>query len=84
MQPADPLGAQFCGRPFHALCEQVVFDQNGKTLNPSFVDYLMPTINIGFFSASDRGTELFCCMLLGRRVKPRQELDLARRGISEV
>ena len=29
-----------------ALCEQVVFDQNGKTMNPSFVDYLMPTINM--------------------------------------
>jgi CO/xanthine dehydrogenase Mo-binding subunit len=29
-----------------ALCEQVVFDQNGRTLNPSFVDYLMPTINM--------------------------------------
>ena len=29
-----------------ALCEQVVFDKNGRTLNPSFVDYLMPTINM--------------------------------------
>ena len=29
-----------------ALCEQVVFDNNGKTMNPSFVDYLMPTINM--------------------------------------
>src|SRR5438067_675755 len=29
-----------------ALCEQVVFDKNGKTMNPSFVDYLMPTINM--------------------------------------
>ncbi|HXG51706.1 MAG TPA: xanthine dehydrogenase family protein molybdopterin-binding subunit [candidate division Zixibacteria bacterium] len=29
-----------------ALCEQVVFDENGRTLNPSFVDYLMPTINM--------------------------------------
>jgi CO/xanthine dehydrogenase Mo-binding subunit len=29
-----------------ALCEQVVFDSNGKTMNPSFVDYLMPTINM--------------------------------------
>src|SRR3989338_2771896 len=29
-----------------ALCEQVVIDKNGRTLNPSFVDYLMPTINI--------------------------------------
>lgn len=29
-----------------ALCEQVVFDDNGKTLNPTFVDYLMPTINM--------------------------------------
>ena len=29
-----------------ALCEQVVFDQNGRTMNPSFVDYLMPTINM--------------------------------------
>ena len=29
-----------------ALCEQVVFDKEGKTLNPSFVDYLMPTINM--------------------------------------
>jgi CO/xanthine dehydrogenase Mo-binding subunit len=29
-----------------ALCEQVVFDPNGKTMNPSFVDYLMPTINM--------------------------------------
>jgi CO/xanthine dehydrogenase Mo-binding subunit len=29
-----------------ALCEQVVFDKDGKTMNPSFVDYLMPTINM--------------------------------------
>jgi CO/xanthine dehydrogenase Mo-binding subunit len=29
-----------------ALCEQVVFDHNGRTMNPSFVDYLMPTINM--------------------------------------
>jgi CO/xanthine dehydrogenase Mo-binding subunit len=29
-----------------ALCEQVVFDPNGRTMNPSFVDYLMPTINM--------------------------------------
>ena len=29
-----------------ALCEQVVFDKNGRTLNPSFVDYLMPTWNM--------------------------------------
>ncbi len=29
-----------------ALCEQVVFDKDGRTMNPSFVDYLMPTINI--------------------------------------
>ena len=29
-----------------ALCEQVVFDKNGRTMNPSFVDYLMPTINM--------------------------------------
>ena len=29
-----------------ALCEQVVIDKNGRTLNPSFVDYLMPTINM--------------------------------------
>jgi CO/xanthine dehydrogenase Mo-binding subunit len=29
-----------------ALCEQVVFDDKGKTLNPTFVDYLMPTINM--------------------------------------
>jgi CO/xanthine dehydrogenase Mo-binding subunit len=29
-----------------ALCEQVVFDDNGRTMNPSFVDYLMPTINM--------------------------------------
>jgi len=29
-----------------ALCEQVVFDENGRTLNPTFVDYLMPTINM--------------------------------------
>ena len=29
-----------------ALCEQVVFDKNGRTLNASFVDYLMPTINM--------------------------------------
>ena len=28
-----------------ALCEQVVFDKDGRTMNPSFVDYLMPTIN---------------------------------------
>ncbi len=29
-----------------ALCEQVVVDKNGRTMNPSFVDYLMPTINM--------------------------------------
>ncbi len=29
-----------------ALCEQVVVDHQGKTLNPTFVDYLMPTINM--------------------------------------
>jgi CO/xanthine dehydrogenase Mo-binding subunit len=29
-----------------ALCEQIVVDQNGRTMNPSFVDYLMPTINM--------------------------------------
>jgi len=29
-----------------ALCEEVVFDDNGRTMNPSFVDYLMPTINM--------------------------------------
>ncbi len=29
-----------------ALCEQVVIDKDGRTLNPSFVDYLMPTINM--------------------------------------
>jgi CO/xanthine dehydrogenase Mo-binding subunit len=29
-----------------ALCEQVVFDRHGRTMNPSFVDYLMPTINM--------------------------------------
>ncbi len=29
-----------------ALCEQVVVDDQGKTLNPTFVDYLMPTINM--------------------------------------
>ena len=29
-----------------ALCEQVVFDEKGRTMNPSFVDYLMPTINM--------------------------------------
>lgn len=29
-----------------ALCEQVVCDDNGRTMNPSFVDYLMPTINM--------------------------------------
>ena len=29
-----------------ALCEQVVFDDDGRTMNPSFVDYLMPTINM--------------------------------------
>jgi xanthine dehydrogenase molybdenum-binding subunit len=29
-----------------ALCEQVVFDNDGRTMNPSFVDYLMPTINM--------------------------------------
>jgi CO/xanthine dehydrogenase Mo-binding subunit len=29
-----------------ALCEQVVFDKKGRTMNPSFVDYLMPTINM--------------------------------------
>lgn len=29
-----------------ALCEQVLFDDKGKTLNPTFVDYLMPTWNM--------------------------------------
>lgn len=29
-----------------ALCEQVVHDSEGRTLNPTFVDYLMPTINM--------------------------------------
>ena len=29
-----------------ALCEQVVHDEQGRTLNPTFVDYLMPTINM--------------------------------------
>jgi CO/xanthine dehydrogenase Mo-binding subunit len=29
-----------------ALCEQVLFDDQGRTMNPSFVDYLMPTINM--------------------------------------
>jgi CO/xanthine dehydrogenase Mo-binding subunit len=29
-----------------ALCEQVVFDEQGRTRNPTFVDYLMPTINM--------------------------------------
>ncbi|MCZ6623047.1 MAG: xanthine dehydrogenase family protein molybdopterin-binding subunit [Deltaproteobacteria bacterium] len=29
-----------------ALCEQVVVDDEGRTLNPTFVDYLMPTINM--------------------------------------
>ena len=29
-----------------ALCEQVVVDKDGRTMNPSFVDYLMPTINM--------------------------------------
>ena len=29
-----------------ALCEQVVFDDKGRTMNPSFVDYLMPTLNM--------------------------------------
>jgi CO/xanthine dehydrogenase Mo-binding subunit len=29
-----------------ALCEQVVVDDQGRTLNPTFVDYLMPTINM--------------------------------------
>lgn len=29
-----------------ALCEQVVHDDLGRTLNPTFVDYLMPTINM--------------------------------------
>lgn len=29
-----------------ALCEQVVFDERGRTLNPTFVDYLMPTVNM--------------------------------------
>ena len=29
-----------------ALCEQVVFDNDARTMNPSFVDYLMPTINM--------------------------------------
>ena len=29
-----------------ALCEQVVHDEEGRTLNPTFVDYLMPTVNM--------------------------------------
>lgn len=29
-----------------ALCEQVRFDEKGKTLNSTFVDYLMPTLNM--------------------------------------
>ncbi|MBI2364055.1 MAG: xanthine dehydrogenase family protein molybdopterin-binding subunit [Deltaproteobacteria bacterium] len=29
-----------------ALCEQVIVDKDGRTMNPSFVDYLMPTINM--------------------------------------
>ncbi len=29
-----------------ALCEQFIFDENGRTINPTFVDYLMPTANI--------------------------------------
>ncbi len=29
-----------------ALCEEVVVDEQGKTLNATFVDYLMPTINM--------------------------------------
>jgi CO/xanthine dehydrogenase Mo-binding subunit len=29
-----------------ALCEQVVVDKDGRTMNASFVDYLMPTINM--------------------------------------
>ncbi len=29
-----------------ALCEQVLFDDKGRTLNTTFVDYLMPTANI--------------------------------------
>jgi len=29
-----------------ALCEEVVVDNQGKTLNATFVDYLMPTINM--------------------------------------
>ena len=29
-----------------ALCEQVVHDDLGRTLNPTFVDYLMPTVNM--------------------------------------
>src|ERR671925_796041 len=29
-----------------ALREQVVFDKDGRTMNPSFVDYLMPTIKM--------------------------------------
>ena len=29
-----------------ALCEQVVHDEQGRTLNPTFVDYLMPTVNM--------------------------------------
>ncbi len=29
-----------------ALCEEVVVDDQGKTLNATFVDYLMPTINM--------------------------------------
>ena len=29
-----------------ALCEQILTDDTGRTLNPTFVDYLMPTANI--------------------------------------
>jgi CO/xanthine dehydrogenase Mo-binding subunit len=29
-----------------ALCEQILVDSQGRTLNPTFVDYLMPTANI--------------------------------------
>ncbi|MDE3074896.1 MAG: xanthine dehydrogenase family protein molybdopterin-binding subunit [Chloroflexota bacterium] len=28
-----------------ALCEQVIVDAQGRTVNPTFVDYLMPTVN---------------------------------------
>lgn len=29
-----------------ALCEQILFDDQGRTLNRTFVDYLMPTVNM--------------------------------------